>query len=113
MQQPGSIPSEILSQGDNWFIFHLLSASDLHNIQAANADFSQDILSALLNGWIPGRGVFWSSSSGRSYPVAVRILSFERLVKPQDPQYRRGRRVETYAAQLEGTFRRPRRSRRR
>jgi hypothetical protein len=25
-QQPGSIPNEILSQGDNWFIFHLLSA---------------------------------------------------------------------------------------
>ena len=28
-QQPGSIPHEILSQGDNWFIFHLLSAGDL------------------------------------------------------------------------------------
>jgi hypothetical protein len=28
-QQPGSIPVEILSQGDNWFIFHLLSAADL------------------------------------------------------------------------------------
>jgi hypothetical protein len=30
-QQPGSIPTEILSQGDNWFIFHLLSAGDLQN----------------------------------------------------------------------------------
>ena len=28
-QQPGSIPNELLSQGDNWFVFHLLSASDL------------------------------------------------------------------------------------
>ena len=27
-QQPGSIPVEILSQGDNWFIFHLLSSAD-------------------------------------------------------------------------------------
>ncbi len=43
-QQPGSIPNEILSQGDNWFVFHLLSAGDLHNIQAANAHYSQDIL---------------------------------------------------------------------
>ena len=24
-QQPGSIPNQILSQGDNWFVFHLLS----------------------------------------------------------------------------------------
>ena len=30
-QQPGSIPGEILSQGDNWFIFHLLAAEDLTN----------------------------------------------------------------------------------
>src|SRR5690606_3713153 len=32
-QQPGSIPVEILSQGDNWFIFHLLSAADLMSLQ--------------------------------------------------------------------------------
>jgi DNA helicase HerA-like ATPase len=34
-QQPGSIPVEILSQGDNWFFFHLLSASDLQNVSGA------------------------------------------------------------------------------
>src|SRR5215469_13355 len=28
-QQPSSIPPEILSEGDNWFIFHLLSENDL------------------------------------------------------------------------------------
>ena len=28
-QQPGSIPAELLSQGDNFFVFHLLSAGDL------------------------------------------------------------------------------------
>ena len=32
-QQPGSIPVEILSQGDNWFIFHLLSAADLMSLK--------------------------------------------------------------------------------
>ncbi len=102
-QQPGSIPHEILSQGDNWFLFHLLSAGDLHNIQAANAHFSQDILSALLNEPIAGQGVFWSSSSGKPYPVALRVLSFERLVQAQDPHYAR-EAVDTFAAQLKARF---------
>ena len=61
-QQPGSIPTEILSQGDNWFYFHLLSSSDLANVQRANAHFSEDILSSLLNEPIPGQGIFWSES---------------------------------------------------
>ena len=43
-QQPGSIPVEILSQGDNWFIFHLLSAADLNSLSKANAHFSTDLL---------------------------------------------------------------------
>ena len=102
-QQPGSIPNEILSQGDNWFVFHLLSAADLHNIQSANAHFSQDILSALLNEPIPGQGVFWSSSSGKPYPVALRVLSFERMYKMLDPDYGRAA-VDTYAAQLKDRF---------
>ncbi len=63
-QQPGSIPVDILSQGDNWFIFHLLSSTDLTNVRKANAHFSEDILSVLLNEPIPGQGVFWSSGSG-------------------------------------------------
>jgi len=63
-QQPGSIPVEILSQGDNWFIFHLLSASDLQNVRRANAHFSDDLLSSLLNEPIVGQGVFWSSVKG-------------------------------------------------
>src|SRR5712692_9824291 len=55
-QQPGSIPPEILSQGDNWFVFHLLSAGDLANVRKANAHFSEDLLGALLNEPIPGQG---------------------------------------------------------
>jgi len=42
-QQPGSIPVEILSQGDNWFIFHLLSMADLSATKKANAHFSEDL----------------------------------------------------------------------
>jgi hypothetical protein len=88
-QQPGSIPVEILSQGDNWFLFHLLSGADLGNVRSANAHFSNDLLSALLNEPIPGQGVFWTSVGGAPYPVALRVLSFERMYPPLDPTYGR------------------------
>ena len=86
-QQPGSISHEILSQGDNWFIFHLLSAGDLFSVKKANAHFSDDLLSTLLNEPIPGHGVFWSSAGGKSYPVPVRVLSFEQAYSARDPKY--------------------------
>lgn len=102
-QQPGSIPADILSQGDNWFLFHLLSASDLRNVRAANAHFSEDILSALLNEPIPGQGVFWSSVGNTQYPVYLRVLSFEAEHQRQDEDYTRGP-IETYAAHLRKQF---------
>ena len=86
-QQPGSISSEILSQGDNWFVFHLLSAGDLQSLKKANAHFSDDILSALLNEPIEGNGVYWSSAGGRGYPVPLRVLSFESIYKTKDAAY--------------------------
>jgi DNA helicase HerA-like ATPase len=98
-QQPGSISSEILSQGDNWFIFHLLSTGDLHNLRSANAHFSEDLLAALLNEPIPGQGVFWSSVGGRPYPVPVRVLSFEAENPRLDQGYDRAG-VDTYASRL-------------
>ncbi len=102
-QQPGSIPGEILSQGDNWFIFHLLSAGDLTNVRRANAHFSDDLLSVLLNEPIPGQGVFWSSVAGKPYPVPLRVLSFENSHPVRDPQYRNPA-VNTYAAALRQRF---------
>ena len=86
-QQPGSIPVEILSQGDNWFIFHLLSADDLTSLKKANAHFSDDLLSSLLNEPIPGQGVFWSSVKGKPYPVSLRVQSFETLFSMHDKHY--------------------------
>jgi hypothetical protein len=86
-QQPGSISHEILSQGDNWFIFHLLSTGDLISVKKANAHFSDDILSTLLNEPIPGHGVFWSSAGGKSYPIPIRVLSFEQMYSARDPKY--------------------------
>jgi hypothetical protein len=102
-QQPGSIPTEILSQGDNWFIFHLLSAADLNNLQKANAHFSEDILSSILNEPIPGQGVFWSSASRRPYPVPIRVLLFEQMYPVRDPNYDRPP-ANTYARQLAEKF---------
>lgn len=102
-QQPGSIPVEILSQGDNWFIFHLLSAADLTSLKRANAHFSDDLLSSLLNEPIPGQGVFWSSVGGKPYPVSLRALSFEKMFSMHDPEYNlpSGR---TFAQTLRTTF---------
>jgi len=102
-QQPGSIPVEILSQGDNWFIFHLLSAADLTALKRANAHFSDDLLSSLLNEPIPGQGVFWSSVAGKPYPVSVRARSFERLFSMRDPDYKRPG-GNSYANRLRSIF---------
>lgn len=102
-QQPGSIPVEILSQGDNWFVFHLLSAADLTSLKRANAHFSDDLLSSLLNEPIPGQGVFWSSVGGKPYPVSLRALSFEQMYSMRDRDYCQpaGR---TYAQTLRNIF---------
>jgi uncharacterized protein len=98
-QQPGSIPQEVLSQGDNWFVFHLLSEGDLRAVKKANAHFSDDLLSSLLNEPIPGHGVFWSSSGATPYPIPIRALLFEAAYRPLDPQYDKDG-VDCYASQL-------------
>jgi len=102
-QQPGAIPIEILSQGDNWFIFHLLSAADLSSVKKANAHFSEDLLSGLLNEPIVGQGVFWSSVSGQAYPLPIRVLFFEKMFPTVDPEYKRAA-AQTYAQALRQRF---------
>jgi uncharacterized protein len=102
-QQPGSIDNELLSQGDNWFIFHLLSAQDLLGLKKANSHFSDDLLSSLLNEPIPGNGVFWSSAGGQSYPIPFRPLAFEKVYQPLDAKYSKGP-VDTFAAHLKDAF---------
>jgi len=102
-QQPGSIPVEILSQGDNWFVFHLLSAADLFSLKKANAHFSDDLLSSLLNEPITGQGVFWSSVGGKPYPVSFRALFFEKMFPVRDLDYNK-RPGNTYRKELVGIF---------
>src|SRR6266540_2466822 len=102
-QQPGSIPAEILSQGDNWFIFHLLSDVDLKNVKRANAHFSDDILSTLLNEPIEGQGVYWSSVGNTKYPISLRVLAFEQLYERIDKDYKLPA-ADTYAAKLRQSY---------
>jgi uncharacterized protein len=98
-QQPGSLGVELLSQGDNWFVFHLLSAGDLQALKKANAHFSDDLLSSLLNEPLVGHGVVWSSAGSTQYPLSVRVLSFEQAQSAQDPDYTR-EVLHCYASQL-------------
>ncbi len=102
-QQPGAISNELLSQGDNWFSFHLLSAGDLYAIKRANAHFSDDILSSLLNEPIVGQGVFWSSAGGTPYPIPLRVLSFEKMFKTRDCSYT-GAAVDTFGSRMKSEF---------
>jgi hypothetical protein len=102
-QQPGSIPVEILSQGDNWFVFHPLSASDLMALKKANGHFSEDLLSSLLNEPIPGQDVFWSSVGGKPYPVSIRAFSFEKMYPMLDKEYKKAE-GNTYAKILRKDF---------
>jgi hypothetical protein len=75
-QQPGSISPELLSQGDNFFAFHLLSAHDLKTLQFHNAHFSDDVLAHLLNEPIRGNAYFWSAPH-QPFVLPARVRSFE------------------------------------
>ena len=79
-QQPGSIPSEILSQADNFFVFHLISRSDLESLRRANAHYSDDILTQVLSEPIPGKCYMWTSFQPFVLPLTVN--NFEDIVKP-------------------------------
>lgn len=101
-QQPGAIPQELLSQADNFFVFHLLSEGDLKALQAANAHFSRDLLSSLLNEPIRGNGIVWSSASEeRPYPIPTRIFDFEQEYEEKLPVWlAREPSASIYAEQL-------------
>jgi uncharacterized protein len=108
-QQPGSIPDELLSQGDNFFVFHLLSQGDLVALKRANAHFSDDLLAALLNEPLVGHGIFWSSAPGtdqnaRPYPLSVRVLDFSKAHARRDHDYDGPARPDIYASVLRDRF---------
>ncbi|MBX7244645.1 MAG: ATP-binding protein [Candidatus Sumerlaeaceae bacterium] len=88
-QQPSAIGHELISQCDNFFVFHLLSGFDLDSLGRANLHYSQDILTSLASEPIPGNCFFWSSR-GHSMVTSTRILEFADVVRqsqrlPQEP----------------------------
>jgi hypothetical protein len=108
-QQPGSLAPELLSQGDNFFVFHLLSQGDLVALKRANAHFSDDLLSTLLNEPLVGHGIFWSSAPGtdqhaRPYPLSVRVLNFSKSHTLRDPQNNGQKLLGIYAEKLRTGF---------
>jgi DNA helicase HerA-like ATPase len=75
-QQPGSMASELLSQADNWFCFHLLSEGDAGTLGKYNSHFSDDILAHLIAEPIAGNCFMWSAPH-QPFVLPVRIRSFE------------------------------------
>lgn len=82
-QQPGAISGELLSQAENFFVFHLLSAQDLFVLKNANAHFSEDILTVLLNEPIPGNAYFWSAPY-QPFVLPLKVINFEMLAKSDE-----------------------------
>lgn len=74
-QQPGSIPSEIVSQGDNFFVFHLLSKKDLTSLSNANAHYSNDIITQILSEPVRGKSYMWTSH--QPFVIPIHVLNFE------------------------------------
>jgi DNA helicase HerA-like ATPase len=87
-QQPSSISNQIISQGDNFFVLHLLNESDLQTLKRHNAYFSDEILGFIRGEPIPGNCYFWSAPS-QPFVLPARVCNFEsvcqRTPEPQQP----------------------------
>jgi hypothetical protein len=79
-QQPGSMASEIMSQADNWFCFHLLSEGDARTLGEYNTHYSDDILAHLIGEPIAGNCYMWSAPH-QPFVLPVRVSSFEDLYR--------------------------------
>jgi len=75
-QQPGSIAQEILSQGDNFFVMHLLNKDDLDTLNRVNAHFAPDILEQIRYEPIKGNCFFWSAPD-QPYVVCAKVRNFD------------------------------------
>lgn len=75
-QQPSSISNQIISQGDNFFVLHLLNEGDLQTLKRHNAYFSDEILEFIRSEPIPGNCYFWSAPS-QPFVLPARICNFE------------------------------------
>lgn len=103
-QQPGSMAPELLSQGDNFFAFHLLSANDLKTLQQHNAHFSDDILASILNEPIKGNCFFWSAPD-QPFVLPARILNFDAVGTDHPDAHATGAAQDIGARRFEGEAR--------
>jgi DNA helicase HerA-like ATPase len=87
-QQPSSISNQIISQGDNFFVLHLLNEGDLQTLRRHNAYFSDDILEFVRGEPIPGNCYFWSAPN-QPFVLPARVCNFEsvcqRIAEPAAP----------------------------
>ena len=103
-QQPGSMAPELLSQGDNFFAFHLLSTNDLKTLQQHNAHFSDDILASILNEPIKGNCFFWSAPD-QPFVLPARILNFDAVGSDHPDAQATGASQDIGARRFEGEAR--------
>jgi DNA helicase HerA-like ATPase len=75
-QQPSSISSQIISQGDNFFVLHLLNETDLQTLKRHNGYFSDEILGFIRGEPIPGNCYFWSAPS-QPFVLPAKVCNFE------------------------------------
>ncbi len=80
-QQPSSISDQIISQGDNFFVLHLLNENDLQTLKRHNAYFSDEILGFIRGEPIPGNCYFWSAPS-QPFVLPARVYNFENVCQP-------------------------------
>ena len=81
-QQPGSISPEIVSQGDNFFMFHMINSSDLEMLRRVNAHYSRDIITQILNEPVKGKCYLWTSEQPFVIPVMIDLI--EDKLKPNE-----------------------------
>lgn len=80
-QQPSSISGQIISQGDNFFVFHLLNEGDLQTLRKYNGYFTEEILGFIRGEPIAGNCYFWSAPS-QPFVLSARVCDFESACQP-------------------------------
>ncbi|MBL8842906.1 MAG: DUF87 domain-containing protein [Planctomycetes bacterium] len=74
-QQPGSIAENIVAQGDNFFVMHLLAQTDLELLARLNAHYTQDVLDFIRNEPVRGNCYFWSAPD-QPYVVPCKVEEY-------------------------------------
>ncbi len=91
-QQPSSIPNEIISQVDNFFVFHLLNDGDINSLIYANKHY-KSVAKFLQNETIQGLSYVYYGKK-QPYVLPVKILDFNREVENFKKRFRKEEKLE-------------------